>query len=108
MVGAGPSRGDRRRHHRGVSRTVGPGVRVDSAGYAGWSPPPQFDPLLAKVIATSGPGSHSDAIDSARRAVQRFHIGGLTTNLGQLEAILAHPNVDRVTPEPRCWPTSRP
>jgi pyruvate carboxylase len=28
----------------------GPGVRVDSCGYVGLAPPPQFDPLLAKLI----------------------------------------------------------
>jgi acetyl/propionyl-CoA carboxylase alpha subunit/acetyl-CoA carboxylase carboxyltransferase component len=74
----------------GYSEPSGPGVRVDGAGYAGWSPPPQFDPLLAKVIVTTNGGTHEAAIDHARRAVNRFHIGGLATNLGQLDAILAH------------------
>ena len=32
----------------------GPGVRVDACGYLGLSPPPQFDPLLAKLICQSG------------------------------------------------------
>ncbi|MFT5268590.1 MAG: pyruvate carboxylase, partial [Acidimicrobiales bacterium] len=74
----------------GYREPSGPGVRVDGAGYAGWSPPPQFDPLLAKVIVTTNGGTHEAAIDHARRAVNRFHIGGLATNLGQLDAILAH------------------
>jgi len=74
----------------GYREPSGPGVRVDGAGYAGWSPPPQFDPLLAKVIVTTNGGTHEAAIDNARRAVHRFHIGGLATNLGQLDAILAH------------------
>lgn len=74
----------------GYREPSGPGVRVDGAGYAGWSPPPQFDPLLAKVIVTTNGGTHEAAIDHARRAVHRFHIGGLATNLGQLDAILAH------------------
>jgi acetyl/propionyl-CoA carboxylase alpha subunit/acetyl-CoA carboxylase carboxyltransferase component len=74
----------------GYREPSGPGVRVDGAGYAGWCPPPQFDPLLAKVIVTTNGGTHEAAIDHARRAVNRFHIGGLSTNLGQLDAILAH------------------
>ena len=29
---------------------TGPGVRVDSCGYLGYAPPPQFDPMFAKLI----------------------------------------------------------
>jgi acetyl/propionyl-CoA carboxylase alpha subunit/acetyl-CoA carboxylase carboxyltransferase component len=69
----------------------GPGVRVDGAGYAGYTPPPQFDPLLAKVIVTSGPGtSFEAAADRARRALGEYQITGLPSNLGQLQAILRH------------------
>ncbi|HEU4840332.1 MAG TPA: carboxyl transferase domain-containing protein, partial [Ilumatobacteraceae bacterium] len=73
----------------------GPGVRVDACGYAGYTPPPQFDPLLAKVIGSSVTADVADAVRRARRAVAEFHIGGLPTNLAQLEAILAHPDVTR-------------
>ena len=34
----------------------GPGVRVDAAGYLGYAPPPEFDPLLAKVVGTANFG----------------------------------------------------
>ena len=77
----------------------GPGVRVDGCGYVGYSPPPQFDPLLAKVTAASsssfggGAAAFAAAVDRARRAVSEFHIGGLATNVDQLGAILAHPAV---------------
>ena len=40
----------------------GPGVRVDACGYVGYAPPPQFDPLLAKVI-----GSANSAVGRGRR-----------------------------------------
>ena len=78
---------------------TGPGVRVDGCGYVGYAPPPQFDPLLAKVIATSsssfasGHASYVAALDRLLRALDEFHIGGLATNLNQLKAILAHPAV---------------
>ena len=74
----------------GYREPSGPGVRVDGSGYAGWTPPPQFDPLMAKVIVSTPSGTFDAAVDHARRAVQRFHIAGVSTNLGQLDAILAH------------------
>src|SRR6185369_7956555 len=70
----------------------GPGVRVDACGYLGLAPPPQFDPLLAKVICRSGSsGTFESAIDRTERALAEFHIAGVPTNLDQLRAILAHP-----------------
>ena len=37
----------------GYKEPAGPGVRVDSCAYLGLSPPPQFDPMFAKVIGVS-------------------------------------------------------
>ncbi|MCH9669848.1 MAG: ATP-grasp domain-containing protein, partial [Gammaproteobacteria bacterium] len=71
----------------------GPGVRVDGCGYLGYSPPPQFDPLLAKLVATTPVGSIETALGRAARALGEFHITGLPTNVAQLQAILAHPAV---------------
>ena len=72
----------------------GPGVRVDGCGYAGYEPPPDFDPLLAKVIGASGSaGSFESAVDRTLRALAEFHVGGLPTNLRELQAILTHPDV---------------
>ncbi len=71
----------------------GPGVRVDACGYLGYAPPPQFDPLLAKVVASSSSPSIAGAVDRVRRALDEFHIDGLATNLTQLKTILAHPAV---------------
>ena len=72
----------------------GAGVRVDGCGYVGYAPPPQFDPLLAKVVCSSSfATSHSSAVERTARALDEFHIGGLATNIGQLKAILGHPDV---------------
>jgi acetyl/propionyl-CoA carboxylase alpha subunit/acetyl-CoA carboxylase carboxyltransferase component len=74
----------------------GPGVRVDACGYLGLAPPPQFDPLLAKVIGQSGSaGTFESAIDRTERALAEFHVAGVPTNLEQLRAILAHPEFRR-------------
>ena len=69
----------------------GAGVRVDAAGYAGYAPPPQYDPLLAKVIGTAGTLEAAVARTSA--ALADFHIGQLPTNVGELRRILSHPAV---------------
>ena len=69
----------------------GVGIRVDACGYLGYAPPPQFDPLLAKLICTSG--AYAAAIERTLHALDEFHIGGLQTNVHQLRAILSHPPV---------------
>ncbi|MCY3795447.1 MAG: ATP-grasp domain-containing protein, partial [Gammaproteobacteria bacterium] len=72
----------------------GPGVRVDAAGYLGYAPPPEFDPLLAKVVGTANFGApFAAAAERTRRALAEFHIAGLPTNLPALQAILAHPDL---------------
>ncbi len=77
----------------------GAGIRVDACGYLGYAPPPQFDPLLAKLVGTSGSlaqsgeqSSFESCVDRTLAALGEFHIGGLKTNLPQLRAILAHPD----------------
>ena len=69
----------------------GVGIRVDACGYLGYAPPPQFDPLLAKLICTSR--TYAAAIDRTLHALDEFHIGGLQTNVHQLRAILSHASV---------------
>jgi acetyl/propionyl-CoA carboxylase alpha subunit/acetyl-CoA carboxylase carboxyltransferase component len=78
----------------GYKEPTGPGVRVDSCGYLGYTPPPQFDPMFAKLICESNSTrSFASAIDHALRALDEFHIAGLPTNLRQLSAILSHPTL---------------
>ena len=73
---------------------TGPGVRVDASGYVGYAPPPQFDPLFAKVIgfSTFGP-TLAAALDRTLRALGDFEITGLPTNIELLCALLQHPDV---------------
>ncbi|HEY3799518.1 MAG TPA: carboxyl transferase domain-containing protein [Caulobacteraceae bacterium] len=75
----------------GYKEPAGAGVRVDACGYLGLAPPPQFDPMFAKVIGVAGtlPG----ALDRTARALAEFQIAGLPTNLAQLEAILGRPEL---------------
>ena len=64
----------------------GPGIRVDTYGYQGYSTNPNFDSLLAKVICTGD--SLEEAIRRSVRALSQFQIQGLQTNLGFLSALL--------------------
>ena len=77
---------------RAYKEPGGIGVRVDSHAYSGYAPPPQFDPLLAKVIGYSA-RSFEAAVQTTRRALDEFHISGVTTNLDQLIATLNHESV---------------
>ena len=78
----------------GYKEPSGPGIRVDACGYLGYTPPSQFDPLLAKLICTSSSrGSLPASVERTLAALDEFHIGGLPTNLAQLRAILEKPEV---------------
>jgi len=68
---------------------AGVGRRVDGHGYVGYAPPPQYDPLLAKLICHHPSGSYADALQRTRLALEQFHIAGLATNLNQLRSIAA-------------------
>jgi pyruvate carboxylase len=70
----------------------GPGVRVDTFGYAGYRTSAAFDSLLAKVIVHSSAASWPDVVQKATRALREFRIGGVATNIPFIQAVLAHPD----------------
>jgi acetyl/propionyl-CoA carboxylase alpha subunit/acetyl-CoA carboxylase carboxyltransferase component len=70
----------------------GPGLRVDSYAYAGYGTNPRFDSLLAKLIASSPSENFAEAVNKAYRALCKFRIEGVATNLGFLQAVLRHPD----------------
>ncbi len=55
----------------------GPGVRIDTHGYAGYSIVPAFDSLLAKVIVRSKSAEYTDALKRTARALREFRIDGV-------------------------------
>jgi len=69
----------------------GPGVRVDTHGYAGLAPSPHYDTLLAKLIVHSPSPRFADALRRSLRALDECHIDGIATNLALLRAIAARP-----------------
>jgi acetyl/propionyl-CoA carboxylase alpha subunit/acetyl-CoA carboxylase carboxyltransferase component len=70
----------------------GPGVRVDSFGYAGYKTSAAFDSLLAKVIVHTPSKAWHDVIAKASRALREFRVDGVVTNIPFLQAVLANPN----------------
>jgi acetyl/propionyl-CoA carboxylase alpha subunit len=73
---------------------LGPGLRIDTHGYAGAKPSPHYDTLLAKVIVHSREPGFIDAARRARRALDECRIEGMATNLPLLRAIARRPEFD--------------
>ncbi|HYD70081.1 carboxyl transferase domain-containing protein [Azospirillum sp.] len=71
----------------------GPGVRVDTFAYAGYTTVGSFDSLLAKLIVHSRSPHYADALAKAYHALAEFRIEGTETNVPFLQALLKHPDV---------------
>jgi acetyl-CoA carboxylase biotin carboxylase subunit len=65
----------------------GHGIRVDSAAYQGWQIPPDYDSLVAKVVAHAP--TRPEAIRKMQTALEMTTIVGIKTNLPLHLAILA-------------------
>ena len=69
-----------------LQETSGPGIRIDSGIYEGWTVPIDYDPLLAKLI---GYGSdRNQAIARLTRALSEYFVGGIKTNISLFRRIL--------------------
>jgi acetyl-CoA carboxylase biotin carboxylase subunit len=65
---------------------AGPGIRVDSGIVEGFKVTPYYDSLLAKLIAWGE--TRAVAIVRMRRALEEYHIAGVTTTLRLYRALL--------------------
>ncbi len=68
----------------------GPGIRLDSGVYEGWTVPLDYDPLLAKLIGHGA--DRSQAISRLVRALNESFVGGVKTNLPLFRRILGEPD----------------
>jgi acetyl-CoA carboxylase biotin carboxylase subunit len=68
----------------------GPGVRVDSAAYAGGVIPPYYDSLVAKLIVHAD--TRPEAIARMKRALDEFVIEGIKTTIPLHRRIMDDPN----------------
>jgi acetyl-CoA carboxylase, biotin carboxylase subunit len=69
-----------------LDRPSGPGIRLDSGVYPGWTVPIEYDPLLAKLAVWAG--SRDEAIARMIRALDEYHVVGIKTNLGFFRQLL--------------------
>ena len=68
---------------------AGPGVRIDSGVYEGAEISVYYDPMISKLLAYGK--DRSQAIARMLRALDEYHISGVTTNIDFHKAILQHP-----------------
>lgn len=66
----------------------GPGVRIDSGVYQGFTIPPFYDPMIAKLIIWAE--DRQRAISRMKRALWEFQIGGVRTNIPFHEVVMNH------------------
>jgi len=69
---------------------TGPGIRLDDGVYEGWTVPPDYDPLLSKLIAWGN--SREETIARLRRALDEFAVTGIRTNASLFRRILVEPD----------------
>jgi acetyl-CoA carboxylase biotin carboxylase subunit len=67
----------------------GPGVRVDTHVYAGYTVPPHYDSLLAKVIVHGR--DRTEALARMGQALDSFILEGITTTIPFLARVIRHP-----------------
>ncbi|MCW2667878.1 MAG: hypothetical protein JWN57_2840 [Frankiales bacterium] len=70
---------------------TGPGVRVDTCGYAGYRVSPRYDSLVAKVVCRAD--DWASALARLDAALGEFRLDGVDSNLDLLQAIARHPDV---------------
>ena len=68
----------------------GPGVRVDTHVYAGYTVPPYYDSLLAKVIVHGN--TRQEALARMGQALDSFILEGPTTTIPFLARVIRHPD----------------
>jgi acetyl-CoA carboxylase, biotin carboxylase subunit len=66
---------------------AGPGIRIDSGVYEGWTVPMEYDPLLAKLCAWAS--TREIATQRLDRALAEYSLTGVRTNLSLFRQIVS-------------------
>ena len=69
---------------------AGPGIRLDTHSFEGYTVPPYYDSLLGKLIVHAE--SREAAIDGMLKALERFRCEGIETTVPFLKFVLNHPD----------------
>jgi acetyl-CoA carboxylase, biotin carboxylase subunit len=73
----------------GLREPQGPGVRLDSGIYNGWTVPLEYDPLLAKLAVWAS--TREAAASRMVRALREYHVGGCRTNIALFRDVIQAP-----------------
>jgi acetyl-CoA carboxylase biotin carboxylase subunit len=71
----------------------GPGVRIDSAVYQGYTIPPYYDSMIAKLIVHAP--TRKEAIMKMRRSLAEFIVDGVKTNIDFELSLITDPVFER-------------
>ena len=77
----------------GINLPGGNGVRVDTAIYAGYTVPANYDSMIAKIIVHGQ--TRGEAISKMKRALEELVVDGIDTNRDFLYSIITHPDFIR-------------
>ncbi len=72
-----------------LNRPGGHGVRVDTHVYAGYTIPPNYDSMIAKLIVSAQ--TREESIVKMERALGEFIIEGINTTVALQQKIMQHP-----------------
>ena len=68
----------------------GHGVRLDTHVYSGYSIPPHYDSMIAKLITTAQ--TRDEAVNKMKRALDEFVIEGIKTTIPFHKQLMEHPD----------------
>ena len=77
----------------GLNLPAGKGIRIDSAIYEGYTIPPTYDSMIAKIIAYGA--NRNEAISKMKGALEETVIEGIDTNIDFLLEIIKNKNFIR-------------
>ena len=77
----------------GLNLPGGNGIRIDTAIYEGYTIPPNYDSMIAKIIVHGA--NRNEAISKMKRALEELVIEGVETNRDFLFEIIKNPHFIR-------------
>ena len=78
---------------KGLNLPGGNGIRIDTAMYSGYTIPPYYDSMIAKILVLGA--NRNEAISKMKRALEELVIDGIETNRDFLFDIIKNPNFIR-------------
>jgi acetyl-CoA carboxylase, biotin carboxylase subunit len=68
----------------------GPGIRLDTHCHDGYTVPPFYDSLLAKLVVHGS--DRAEAVERTQKALRQFHVTGVDTTIEFLSFVAEHPD----------------